>query len=98
MQEYLFDKEALRRLIEKSSDNLNRIAVRVNLNQPQETIWARPVRFEAGSTFESSSDSAMSSQEAAPIEEPLTGDPLEEATMSIQSDGAVPGCPNPPGC
>jgi hypothetical protein len=34
MQEYLFDKEALRRLIEKSSDNLNRIAVRVNLNQP----------------------------------------------------------------
>ena len=52
MQEYLFNKEALKKLIENSPDHLNRIAVRINLDKPQENILALPVRFEDGITKE----------------------------------------------
>ncbi|MDB5264209.1 MAG: hypothetical protein JWQ14_3492 [Adhaeribacter sp.] len=48
MPEYLFDKEALRKLIQDSSQDLNRIAISVNPEKPEETIFARAVKFENG--------------------------------------------------
>ncbi|MGV3585935.1 MAG: hypothetical protein ACO1OF_02940 [Adhaeribacter sp.] len=82
MQEYLFNKEELRRLIEESTDDQNRIAVRIDLKRPQDKIWARATRYEPGTITQSSTDSTSTLSVAA----------------KAAGDGEVPGCPNPPGC
>jgi len=57
MQEYLFNKEELRRLIEESTDDQNRIAITIDLKRPQDGLKARAIRFEAGKTIQSATDS-----------------------------------------
>lgn len=84
MQEYLFDKEALQKLIQESGADQNRIAITIDLNRPQDVIKARAIKFEIGTpklkTTNMATDSATISRLAAP------------------DGGGLTGCPNPPGC
>ncbi|GEO03137.1 hypothetical protein AAE02nite_08010 [Adhaeribacter aerolatus] len=66
MQEYLFDKEALRKLIAESGPDQNRIAITINLERPQDGIQARAIRFEPGSTLQNISVKEAFTAKVAP--------------------------------